>query len=309
MANADGAGNESATARPTSRRLTLVPTPVGNLADMTYRAVEVLRRADVVAAEDTRRSRVLLDHYGVTTPLERLDANIMSSRAAPLLGRYAKVAFVTDAGTPGISDPGSDLVRIALELGVEVEVLPGATAFVPALVESGLPTARFTFEGFLPRKGRERRRRLAALANSSATSIIYEAPGRLSATLKDLGEECGEGRAAAVSRELSKMHHETVRGKLSELSAHYGTGTVRGEIVIVVAPAAPAEEPADHAHLTAERLAASGVRGRLLREALSGLGVARNEAYQLALAYPTLAEADDVPEHDDQPEKNPDEAA
>lgn len=288
MRSADGLGAGPSSSQPASRRLTLVPTPVGNLADMTYRAVEVLKRADVVAAEDTRRSRVLLDHYAVTTPLERLDAHTMASRAAPLLERYATVAFVTDAGTPGISDPGSDLVRIALELGVAVEVLPGATAFVPALVESGLATARFTFEGFLPRKGRERRRRLAQLADAPATSIIYEAPARLVATLKELSAVCGEGRAASVSRELSKLHHETVRGNLRELSEHFAAGTVRGEVVVVVSPAPPVEDPADAASVTAERLAASGVRGSLLRAALSGLGVARNEAYQLALAYPEL---------------------
>lgn len=298
MPKTDAPAGGSSQAPTTARRLTLVPTPVGNLGDMTYRAVEVLKRADVVAAEDTRRSRVLLDHYGVTTPLERLDAHTMASRAAPLLERHTAVAFVTDAGTPGISDPGSDLVRIALELGVAVEVLPGATAFVPALVESGLPTARFTFEGFLPRKGRERRERLQRLAADPATSIIYEAPARLVATLNDLSAACGSDRAASVSRELSKLHHETVRAGLQQLSERFSAGTVRGEVVIVVSPAPASDEPADDASLTAERLAASGVRGRLLRAALSGLGVARNEAYQLALAYPSEDQLTREPERD-----------
>ncbi len=269
-----------------SKRLTLVPTPVGNLGDLTQRAVEVLMAADVVAAEDTRHSRTLLDRYGVTTKLERLDAHTMESRAAPLLERYEHVAYVTDAGTPGISDPGADLVRVALEMGVQVEVLPGATAFVPALVESGLPTARFTFEGFLPRKGAERRRRLAHVAASTATSIIYEAPNRLVGTLEDLADACGQERRASVSRELSKLHHETARGSLAELVARFAAGQVRGEIVIVVAPAD--EPPEDEGRPTevATLLAGAGVRGRLLREALSALGVPRNEAYKLALEHP-----------------------
>lgn len=269
-----------------SKRLTLVPTPVGNLGDLTQRAVEVLMAADVVAAEDTRHSRTLLDRYGVTTKLERLDAHTMESRAAPLLERYDHVAYVTDAGTPGISDPGADLVRVALEMGVQVEVLPGATAFVPALVESGLPTARFTFEGFLPRKGAERRRRLAHVAASTATSIIYEAPNRLVGTLEDLADACGQERRASVSRELSKLHHETARGSLAELVARFAAGQVRGEIVIVVAPAD--EPPEDEGRPTevATLLAGAGVRGRLLREALSALGVPRNEAYKLALEHP-----------------------
>src|SRR5690554_6530301 len=166
---------------PQARRLTLVPTPIGNLGDVTLRALEVLRRADVVAAEDTRRSRVLLDQHGITARLERLDAHTISSRAPALLEEHAWVAYVTDAGTPGISDPGAEFVRLALAAGVEVEVLPGATAFVPALVASGLPTARFTFEGFLPRKGSSRSRRLRDIAASHATSVAYESPHRLAA--------------------------------------------------------------------------------------------------------------------------------
>ncbi len=270
------------------KRLTLVPTPVGNLADITQRALEVLAQADVVAAEDTRHSRTLLNHYGITTRLERLDAHTMESRARPLLEQYDQVAYITDAGTPGISDPGADLLRIALELGAQVEVLPGPTAFVPALVESGLPTARFTFEGFMPRKGPERRRRLEKLATSAATSIVYESPNRLTGTLEDLVRECGPERPASVSRELSKLHHETVRGGLAELLERFRERPARGEIVIVVGPAAAQEEaPSQHEEVAAS-LAGAGVRGRLLREALSALGVPRNEAYRLALDHPEL---------------------
>src|SRR5690606_29890282 len=150
------------------------------------------------------------------------------------------LAFVSDAGTPGISDPGADLVGLALDVGHQVEVLPGATALVPALVASGLPTARFTFEGFLPRKGAFRRRRLAEIAATHATSIIYEAPFRLVPTLADLAEACGADRRASVSRELSKLHEETRRGGLGALHEYFSSGEVKGEIVIVVGPAAEA---------------------------------------------------------------------
>ncbi len=285
-------------ARETQRRLlTLVPTPIGNLADVTLRALEVLRRADVVAAEDTRRSRVLLDHHGITARLERLDVHTISGRAPALLEEHAWVAYITDAGTPGISDPGSELVRLALDAGIEVEVLPGATAFVPALVASGLPTARFTFEGFLPRKGSSRSRRLRDVAASFATTVLYESPHRLTETLGDLAAACGEERLASVSRELSKLHEETARGTLAELRERYAATPARGEVVVVVAPRAHAEDDEEAPSLAglaldeaAERLAAAGVRGRLLRGALEALGAPRNVAYRAAL---------DHPEHDD----------
>lgn len=276
-----------------SKRLTLVPTPVGNLADITQRALEILATADAVAAEDTRRSRTLLDHHGITTKLERLDAHTMESRAPALLERYDHLAYITDAGTPGISDPGADLVRVALAQGVAVEVLPGATAFVPALVESGLPTARFTFEGFLPRKGSSRSRRLKDIAASHATSLLYESPHRLTETLEDLAEACGPERHASVSRELSKLHEETVRGTLAELAARFRAEPARGEVVVVVGPRPHVEDEGEEpavAGLSAEeaaaRLAAAGVKGRLLRGALTALGAPRNAAYRAALDHP-----------------------
>lgn len=263
-----------------------MPTPIGNLGDITLRALEALKAADVIAAEDTRRTRQLLDKYAIDARLERLDAHTMEERAPVILQRYGKVAYVTDAGTPGISDPGADLVRVALSLGVAVEALPGATAFVPALIESGLDTARFTFEGFLPRKGAFRRQRLAGIASSPVTSIVYESATRLEGTLAELIKQCGEERAASVSRELSKLHHETRRGSLKELLEWQRESAARGEVVIVVGPnLAPPEEGPDHA-LNAERLASVGVHGRLLREALIALGAPRNEAYRLALEHP-----------------------
>lgn len=277
-----------------SKRLTLVPTPVGNLADVTQRALEVLAAADVVAAEDTRHSGTLLQRYGIDARLERLDAHTIDQRARGLLERFDHVAYITDAGTPGISDPGAELVRLALEMGVAVEVLPGPTAFVPALVESGLPTARFTFEGFLPRKGAERKRRLEQLRTAAATSIVYEAPTRLLATLRELAEVCGHERPASVSRELSKLHHQTVRGSLGELVQHFQERAPRGEIVLVVGPAEAVEDDAGSHAEVATLLAGAGVRGRLLREALSALGTPRNEAYRLALEHPETAE--DEPE-------------
>lgn len=266
-------------------RLSLVPTPIGNLADITERALDVLRRADAVAAEDTRRSRVLLDHYGIRTRLERLDAHTMDARAPGLLQRYEHLAFVTDAGTPGISDPGAELVRLAVAAGVAVEVLPGATAFVPALVLSGLPTARFTFEGFLPRKGSERSRRLRAVAGATATTVLYEAPGRLAGTLAQLVEVCGADRPASVSRELTKRFETTLRGTLGELAARLDDAPVKGEVVVVIGPAEPAPEAGAFAGMAAA-LAGAGVRGARLRAALQALGVPRNDAYALALANP-----------------------
>lgn len=280
-------------APPDGRRLTLVPTPIGNLGDMTLRALDVLRRVDAVAAEDTRRTRVLLDHHGITARLERLDAHTIASRGKALLAETPWLAYVTDAGTPGISDPGTELVALAIESGVLVDVLPGPTALVPALVSSGLPTARFTFEGFLPRKGSSRARRLRGIAASHATSVLYESPNRLPETLRDLAEACGEDRQASVSRELSKMFEETVRGSLGELAARYAEEEVRGEIVVVVGPRPHAEgDEAEtpfaslRAEDAVERLAGAGVRGRLLRGALSALGVPRNAAYRAAIDHP-----------------------
>ena len=263
-------------------KLTLVPTPIGNLADITLRALEVLRAADVIAAEDTRHSRKLLTHYDIDKPLVRLDAHTITDRGEGVLAQHACVAFITDAGTPGISDPGVELVQLALRHGDSVEVLPGPTAFVPALVLSGLMTARFTFEGFLPRKGAARKARLEAVAASDATSLLYESPQRLVATLKDLSEICGGTRRASVSRELSKRFETTYRGTLAELVEELSQGEVKGEIVIVVAPAELVEETDFAAQ--ARKFAAEGLAGRDLRKALTAVGAPRNVAYELSLS-------------------------
>lgn len=265
-------------------RLILVPTPIGALHDVTLHALDVLRRADVVAAEDTRRSGTLLQAHDITTPLVRLDSHTIAARAPALLAEHDTVAYVSDAGTPGISDPGAELVRMALDAGHDIEVLPGATAFVPALILSGLPLARFAFEGFLPRKGSNRSRRLQTIARRESPTAIYEAPTRIAATLADLSKVCGSERPASVSRELSKRHEETVRGTLGELAARFRERPARGECVIVVAgDDAPQRSDGPEAETIAHKLAAAGVSGRTLTDALRALGVPRNEAYQAAL--------------------------
>ena len=217
--------------------LVLVPTPVGNLDDITLRALQTLKDADVVACEDTRTTGKLFQHFGIDTPRLSFHIHNEHGRVRQLVERMEAgetVALVSDAGTPGISDPGFLLVRAAAEAGVRVEVLPGPTAFVPALVASGLPTDRFVFEGFLPHK-KGRQTRLIALAEESRTIVLYESPHRLVKLLGQLAEHCGPERPAAVAREISKLHEETRRGTLTELAEHYGAqAKVRGEIVVVV---------------------------------------------------------------------------
>ncbi len=216
--------------------LYLVPTPVGNLGDMTYRAVEVLKAADLILAEDTRTSRVVMQHYGITTPMQPYhifnEHKAVDSLIDRLLGGQT-LAVVTDAGTPGISDPGFLLVREAVRHNIRVECLPGATAFVPALIDSGLPCDRFVFEGFLPHK-KGRQTAIQRLADESRTMIIYESPFRLVKLLEQLIEAIGEERQVSVSREISKLHAETARGTLREVHDHFATKEVKGEIVVIL---------------------------------------------------------------------------
>jgi len=217
-------------------KLYLVPTPVGNLGDMTYRGVEVLRSVDLILAEDTRTSRVLMQHYGIDTPLQSYHIFNEHQTVAQLVDRLlagTSIAVVTDAGTPGISDPGFLLVREAVKSGVDVECLPGATAFVPALIDSGLPCDRFVFLGFLPHK-KGRQTALHALADEPRTMVIYESPFRLVKLLEELSEVIGQERHISVSREISKLHAETARGTVAEVLAHFRQKEVKGEIVVVV---------------------------------------------------------------------------
>ena len=216
--------------------LYVVPTPVGNLEDITLRALRVLKEVDLILAEDTRTSSVLLKHYDIHTPLKshhKFNEHETSADLSERIRGGLSVALISDAGTPGISDPGFMLVRACVERGVEVQCLPGATAFVPALVDSGLPCDRFYFEGFLPQK-KGRQTRLTKLAECPQTMIIYESPFRLQKTLEQLAEYLGSERLASVSREISKVHEETRRGSLAELVQSFKERPAKGEIVIIV---------------------------------------------------------------------------
>jgi len=216
--------------------LYLVPTPIGNLEDITLRALRVLKEVSLVLAEDTRTSKRLLDHYEIKTPLRAFHAHNehhVVERLADELASGANLALISDAGTPGISDPGFLLVRACVRRGVRVECLPGATAFVPALVASGLPSDTFHFEGFLPHK-KGRQTRLKFLSALPHTFILYESPYRLLKCLEELSVHCGPERQACVARELSKLHEEVRSGSISELIAHFSAKEVKGEIVVVV---------------------------------------------------------------------------
>lgn len=219
-------------------RLYLVPSPIGNLGDITYRAVEILRQADVILCEDTRTSSVLMRHYNISKPLTPYHQHNEHKVLAHLIDQLKAgktFALITDAGTPGVSDPGFLLVRECIRNSITVECLPGATAFVPALIQSGIPSNRFVFEGFLPlKKGRQTM--LKALAAEERTIILYESPHRLVKTLHELAAFLGPLRQAAVCRELTKMFEETNRNSLAELATHYEKNAPKGEIVIVIAP-------------------------------------------------------------------------
>lgn len=218
-------------------KLYLVPTPIGNLEDITFRAIRLLKEADVILAEDTRKSGILLKHYEIHNRLQSYHQFNEHKSAEALVQRISsgeQMVLITDAGTPGISDPGFYLIRACLEANIEVECLPGATAFVPALVNSGLPSDHFVFEGFLPpKKGRQTK--LLKLSESNYTMVFYESPHRLVKTLLQFSEIFGEDRKVSVSRELTKIYEETIRGSLSEVYNYYKDQKVKGEIVIILA--------------------------------------------------------------------------
>ena len=217
-------------------KLFLVPTPIGNLEDMTFRAVKVLQEADLILAEDTRTSGKLLKHFEITTQMHSHHMHNEHKTVEGLVDRIKNgqtLALISDAGTPAISDPGFLLTRACVEAGLEVDCLPGATAFVPALVNSGLPNDKFVFEGFLPvKKGRQTR--FLLLAEEERTMIFYESPHKLVKTLKNMVEFFGEDRSISVSREISKLHEETVRGTAAEVLKHFEAKAPKGEIVIIV---------------------------------------------------------------------------
>ncbi len=269
--------------------LYLVATPIGNLEDITHRAVRVLAEVDLVACEDTRRTRVLLNHYNIRTKTVSYHEHNERERAArlgELLEAGQSVAVVADAGTPGISDPGFRLVNDALSRGARVVPVPGPAAFVSALVASGLPTDEFFFGGFLPARTGERRARLSQVRSINSTLVFYEAPHRISQTLQDAREILGE-REAAVARELTKLHEEIARGLLSELAERFGReGAARGEMVLVIDREVVGGEAAaeDSAAGLAGRVAALEAEGLDSRAALKRvareLGLSRSEAYR-----------------------------
>jgi 16S rRNA (cytidine1402-2'-O)-methyltransferase len=271
--------------------LILVATPIGNLGDLSTRAIDVLTTADVIACEDTRRTRALLTHVGIAAGgrLRAVPAHDEAARVdgvVALVAGGARVAFVTDAGMPAISDPGAALVRACVGADLAVEVVPGPDAATTALVLSGLPTDRFVFEGFLPRKGRTRAERIAAIAAEPRTVVLYESPRRVVATLRDLRDACGPDRPAALARELTKLHEEVRRGSVASLLAALGDTDPRGECVLVVGGAtdagAPATEEDIDAALTVEL--AAGASTRDAADAVAArLRVPRRAAYARAV--------------------------
>ena len=275
-------------------RLYVVATPIGNLADLSLRAIQVLRSVAVIAAEDTRLTRRLLDRHGIATPMSSFHARSGAGRLDELLARLRggdDVALVSDAGTPTVSDPGEDLVAAWAAGGGAVIPIPGASAVLAAVAGSGVAGPRWAFEGFLARSGRERRERLARIAADPRGTVIYEAPGRVAATLVDLATACGDDRPAAICRELTKLHEEIVRAPLGELArrARGGELTLRGEFAIVVgsverpgSPATHAAEPPDVAAALAEveRLVAAGTaRGEAARRVAAATGLPRRSLY------------------------------
>lgn len=273
--------------------LYLVGTPIGNLEDITMRALRVLREVALIAAEDTRQTRKLLTHFDIHTPLVSYHEHNQRTAGPYLIERLSAgedVALVTDAGMPAISDPGEDLVRLALAAGIPVVPVPGPTALITALVISGLPTDRFAFEGFLPTKKKDRQERLAELKRERRTWIIYEAPHRLLGTLEDLQRELGD-RPMAAARELTKIHEEVVRGTPAQLLQHFQQHPPRGEFVLVVEGAAggtaaeKGQAPAEDLAQAVAELERQGIdRKTAMRQVAERTGRSRREVYQAVLA-------------------------
>jgi 16S rRNA (cytidine1402-2'-O)-methyltransferase len=267
-------------------RLYVVSTPIGNLADLTFRAVDVLKTVDRILCEDTRHTRILLDHYAIRTPTsayhEHNEAKATPGLVAEL-ARGATFALVTDAGTPVLSDPGARLVRAAIAAGVPVEPVPGASALLAALVAAGLDADHFTFLGFLPRKGAERRALVARIATAEHLTILYEAPGRVAATLAEIGGACRVARQAVVARELTKQFEELRRGTVDELAAYYREHPPRGEVVVLIEGAAASPPDESAVRERARSLRARGVPAREVMQTLTDeFGLTRNAAYRLA---------------------------
>ena len=266
--------------------LYIVSTPIGNMGDMSYRAVEVLSSAALVVAEDTRHSRRLLDHYEIRTRTSAYHEHNEAREAPRIVKRLLdgeSVALITDAGTPLLSDPGGRLVAAAINADVPVVPVPGASALLAALVGSGLAGDQFTFFGFLPRRGKERLAKLAELMTLQHTGVIYESPLRVGATLSELAAAGAGGRDAVVARELTKKFEEFARGTVAELAERFSHSAPRGEVVIVIGPARAKKHSEDELREEAARLRAEGLSSREIVERLTvELGAGRNVAYRLA---------------------------
>lgn len=272
-----------------SGTLYLVATPIGNLSDLSPRAADTLAQADFIAAEDTRVTMKLLSHLGLKKPMVSYHEHNKASAGQTVLARLLSgesCALVTDAGTPAVSDPGEDLVRLCAENGVAVQSIPGCCALISALAVSGLPTGRFVFEGFLPVNRAQRRERLQALLGEERTILFYEAPHRLRSALEDLRTAFGD-RPIALCRELTKLHEETRRTTLVQAAAYYQENEPRGEYVLVVSGAAPAEEGAVSLEEGVELVLTRRARGERMKDAVrqvaADTGLARNELYDAAL--------------------------
>lgn len=267
-------------------KLYVVSTPIGNLGDFSFRAVEVLCGVTAILAEDTRHSRTLLDRYNIETRVIAYHEHNEAKTTPSLVMRMLSgedLALISDAGTPLLSDPGARLVRSAIDAGIQVIPIPGASALLAGLVASGLEAERFTFFGFLPRKGKERAKALAELASLHHTAVIYEAPTRLAATLEDLERQGAGDRLAVVAREMTKQYEEVRRGTLSALRTYYNDTPPRGEIVIVLSGVPERSVDETHVRERARSLRATGASARDVAAALvTELGVGRNRAYEIA---------------------------
>lgn len=275
----------SADGATTPGTLHVVSTPIGNLGDLSPRAVETLRTVSAILAEDTRHTRGLCERYEIRTPLLAYHEHNEAAATPGFVARLVageSLALVSDAGTPLLSDPGARLVRAAIDAGVVISPVPGPSALLAALAGAGLATDRFTFYGFLARKGGDRTRTIAEIAALAHTAILYEAPSRVGATLRDLGEAGAGARATVVARELTKQYEEFRRGTVAELAAYYEEHEPRGEIVIVVAGAPDVAPDAAHLESSAAALRASGATARDIQAQLMAQGAPRNLAYRLA---------------------------